>query len=327
MHPSSFTLIPKDMKIALTGGAGFIGAHVAKAYLQAGHEVVVVDDLSRGHAESLPSSVTLHRVDITDAGALKAVFQTERPEVVNHHAALVSVRESARCSERYIQVNLVGTQNVLHAALASGATRFIYASSGGAVYGEAQSLPVAEDHPLNPLSVYGESKVLAEKLIHEQDGRFESVILRYGNVYGPGQDPGGGNGVIAIITLALLAGRTATIFGDGSQRRDYIYIEDVARANLAALEKGVHGCFNIATGQGLDLLQVGHQISDALGVDFQASFQAAHPYEVQMNVLDVSMAERGLGWSADVSFAEGLKRTHTWLQEAIALQRRSKPDD
>ena len=315
------------MKILLTGGAGFIGAHVAKAYLQAGHEVVVVDDLSRGHIESLPQGVSLHRVDITEAGALEAVFQAERPQIVNHHAALVSVRESARHPQRYFQVNLEGTRNVVRAALAAGAEKIIYASSGGAVYGEAQSLPIAEDHPLNPLSPYGESKKLAEKLIHEQDGRFESVILRYGNVYGPGQDPGGGNGVIAIMTQALLAGRRATIFGDGSQRRDYIYIEDAARANLAALEKGVHGCFNIATGQGLDLLQVGHQISDALGVDFQASFQAAHPYEVQMNVLNVSLAERALRWRAAVSFAEGLTRTHTWLQESMALERWSKPDD
>ena len=294
------------MKILLTGGAGFIGAHVAKAYLQAGHEVVVVDDLSRGHAGNLPEGVSLHRVDITDAGALDAVFQAERPQIVNHHAALVSVRESARSPERYFRVNLEGTQNMLQAALAAGAKKFIYASSGGAIYGEAQSLPIAEDHPLNPLSPYGESKALAEKLIHEQDGRFESVILRYGNVYGPGQDTRFGNGAVAIFAEHMLSGQTVTLFGSGEQVRDYLFIADAVKANLAAIEPGVTGTYNLGTGCGLTLLQVLDQLAAALGLKPELKFQEPHPFEVWQNVLDASRARDHLGWRAEVDFETGL---------------------
>ncbi len=295
------------MKIALTGGAGFIGAHVAKAYLQAGHEVVVVDDLSRGPAENLPEGVRLHRVDITDAEALEAVFQAERPQIVNHQAAMVSVRESAQCPERYFQVNLVGTQNVLRAALAAGAEKIIYASSGGAVYGEAQSLPIAEDHPLNPLSAYGESKALAEKLIHEQDGRFESVILRYGNVYGPGQDSRFGNGAVAIFAEHMLNGQTITLFGSGEQMRDYLFIADAVKANVAAIEPGVTGTYNLGTGRGLTLLDVLEHITAALELQPELKFQEPYPFEVWRNVLDASRAKEHLGWQAEVEFEKGLE--------------------
>ncbi len=295
------------MKILLTGGAGFIGAHVTQAYLQAGHEVVVVDDLSRGHIENLPQGITLHRVNITDAGALEAVFQTERPQVVNHHAALVSVRESADCPERYFQVNLEGTGNVVRAALAAGAEKIIYASSGGAVYGEAQSLPIAEDHPLNPLSAYGESKMLAEKLIREQDGRFESVILRYGNVYGSGQDPRFGNGAVAIFAERMLSGQTITLFGSGEQVRDYIFVTDAVKANLAVLEPGATGTYNLGTGRGLTLLQVLDQLAVTLDREPELRFQEPHPFEVWRNVLDASRAETYLGWRVEVDFEVGLR--------------------
>ncbi len=299
------------MKILLTGGAGFIGARIAQTYLQAGHEVVVVDDLSRGHAGNLPGGITLHRVDITDPEALEAVFQAERPEIVNHHAALVSVRESARCPERYLQVNLVGTQNVLRATLACGARRFIYASTGGAVYGEAQSLPITEDHPLNPLSAYGESKVLAERLIRELDGRFESVILRYGNVYGHGQDPRFGNGAVAIFAEHMLRGQPITLFGSGEQLRDYLFVDDAARANITALEPGVAGTYNIGTGCGLTLLEVLDQLAAALDRKPDIKFQEPHPFEVWRNVLDVSRAEDHLGWRAEVDFETGLQEQVT----------------
>ena len=295
------------MKILLTGGAGFIGAHVAKAYVQAGHEVVVVDDLSRGHVENLPGGVSLYRVDITDAGALEAVFQAERPQVVNHHAALVSVRESARCPERYFQVNLEGTGNVVRASLAAGAEKIIYASSGGAVYGEAQSLPIAEEHPLNPLSPYGESKVLAERLIREQDGRFESVILRYGNVYGPGQDPRFGNGAVAIFAERTLGGQTINIFGNGEQVRDYIFVADAVKANLAALESSVTGTYNLGTGRGLTLLQVLDKLAAALDLEPELNFHEPHPFDVWRNVLDSTRAGAHMAWRAEVDFESGLE--------------------
>jgi UDP-glucose 4-epimerase len=315
------------MKMLLTGGAGFIGSYVLRAYLQEGYEVIVVDDLSTGRREAVPDGVSLYQNNICDLEALQEVFQRVRPNVVSHHAGLVSVRESAHDPDRYMAVNLQGTQNVLRAAQECGAHTFIFASSGGAVYGEATQQRVSEDHPLNPLSPYGESKALAERLLLAQDGRFKMVILRYGNVYGPGQDPQHDNGVIAIFARALQYGEPITIFGDGRHLRDYVFAEDVARANLSALQLDGGGIFNIATGKGRDLLQLGHQISDALGVEFKANFQAAHPYEVQMNVLEVSRAEYALGWSAAVSFEDGLKRTLTWLQEAIVLQHRTKTND
>ena len=315
------------MKILLTGGAGFIGSYVLRAYLQEGYEVTVVDDLTTGRREAVPDGVSFFQNDICDLEALQEIFQRVRPDVVNHHAGLVSVRESAHDPDRYMAVNLRGTQNVLHAAQESGVRTFIFTSSGGAVYGEATQQPVSEDQTLNPLSPYGESKALAERLLQAQDSRFKMVILRYGNVFGPGQDPRHDNGVIAIFTHALQHGTPITIYGDGSQVRDFVFVEDAARANLSALQANHGGIYNIATGQGRELLQVGHQISEALGVDFQASFHSAHPYEVQTNVLEVSRAEHGLGWRAAVSFEEGLKRTHTWLQEAITHQRRNEPND
>ncbi len=314
------------MKILLTGGAGFIGSYVLRAYLQEGYDVTVVDDLSTGRREAVPDGVPFYRSDVCDLEALQEIFQRVRPNVVNHHAGLVSVRESAHDPDRFMAVNLRGTQNVLHAAQESGVRTFIFTSSGGAVYGEATQQRVSEDHPLKPLSPYGESKALAERLLLAQDGRFKMVILRYGNVYGPGQEPQHDNGVIAIFARALQYGEPITIFGDGRQLRDYVFVEDVARANLSALQLDGGGIFNIATGQGRDLLQVGGQIADALGVEFQASFLNSHPYEVRTNVLDVSRAEHALGWRAAVSFEDGLKRTLTWLQEAAVLQRRSNPD-
>jgi UDP-glucose 4-epimerase len=293
------------MNILVTGGAGFIGSAVVKLYLESGHDVAVVDDLSTGRREDLPEGARLQVVDITDAGALAEVFAIEKPQVVNHHAALVSVRESARSPDRYFKVNLEGTRNVLRASLAAGVEKFIFASSGGAVYGEAISLPVSEDHPRNPLSAYGESKALAERLILEQDGRFESVILRYGNVYGPGQDPHFGNGAVAIFARQLLDREVITLFGSGEQVRDYVYVTDAAQANLAALEHGLTGTFNLGSGQGHSLLEVLEALSESLDIKPELRIEDAHPFEVWRNVLDCSRAREHLGWQAAVDFEEG----------------------
>ncbi len=297
------------MKVVLTGGAGFIGAHVARAYLSAGHQVAVIDDLSRGRADRLPEGVSLHRVDIRDREALAAALEFEQPEVVNHHAALVNVRESASRPAWYAEVNLEGTRNVVAAAVACGARKLIFASSGGAVYGEPRAIPIPEDHPLKPLSPYGRSKADAERAVEAGAGDLARVILRYGNVYGPGQEPRFGNGAVAIFADHLLDGGGIDLFGDGRQLRDYVYVDDVARANLLATELAVSGVFNIGSGKGRTLLELIDRLSAVLGREPQLHLQAPHTFEVWHNVLDTQRAEQVLGWQAQVGFDAGLQRT------------------
>jgi UDP-glucose 4-epimerase len=307
------------MKILLTGGAGFIGSYVLRAYLNAGHQVVVLDDLSTGRREAVPYTVPFYRADICDRAALAEVMQQLRPDIVNHHAGVASVRSSQRNPERILQVNVQGTANVLRAARSSGVRKFIFASSGGAVYGDAKDLPVAEGAPLAPISAYGESKVQAEQLIMQEDGRFESIILRYGNVYGPGQDPRRDNGVIPIFAHDLLIGKVPKIYGDGNQRRDYVYVSDVAEANLKALICGSFGVFNIGTGLGYRVDEVYQLIGRSLCISAIPDYQPHNPFEVKDVVLNVNRAETVLGWRAKVSFEEGLARTLT----AIAPRARS----
>jgi len=304
------------MKVVLTGGAGFIGSQVLRAYLRQGHEVIVVDDLSHGRREALPEGVPLYALDICDRQALIDLFRELKPQVVNHHAALVNVRESVGIPERYFAINTEGTQKIMQAVRACGAQKLIFASSGGAIYGEALQLPVPEGHPLKPLSPYAESKALAEQALLGQDGRMPTIILRYGNVYGPGQDPTYGNGAIAIFARAMRQREPIAIFGDGHQIRDYVFVEDAAQANLAALAFEGSGIFNVGTGQGRELLEVADDIARILGLEYEARFLPAHAFEVEKNVLDVSRAERVLGWRASVPFESGLRRTLEWLEQA-----------
>lgn len=302
------------MKILITGGAGFIGSTIARACLEANHRVVVVDNLSRGKRENLPVGVPLHVADIRDAQKLQEIFEHEQPEIVSHHAALVSVRESAQVPELYQNVNWLGTANVIRASTPS-VRKMIFASSGGAIYGPAARLPLAEDSPTQPISPYGESKRRAEQLFSES-GLPPTVILRYGNVYGPGQDSLGTNGVIAIFASALQRGSRPVVFGDGRQVRDYVFVEDVARANLLAMGGDVHGIFNIASGEGLALLQIYQMIANEMNRHMEPEFKPSFAFEVQANVLDISRARKILGWEPQVDFERGLKLT----LNAIAAQ-------
>jgi UDP-glucose 4-epimerase len=295
------------MKILVTGGAGFIGSQVTRAYLEAGHQVVVVDDLSRGKRERVPTDIPLYTVDICDQEAVQEILACERPDVVNHHAALVSVRESHQVPERYHRVNWQGTQCMVD-ALPASVWKFVFASSGGAIYGEAPHLPVTEETPTKPISPYGESKLLAENLLMQRD-HLETVILRYGNVYGPDQDLLNNNGVITIFTRALLDGAQPAIFGDGTQMRDYVFIDDAAQANLCALKPGLRGIFNIATGTGHTLLEVYQKIAAQLQVDRPLLFRSRNSYEVLQNILDIQRAQNGLGWQPQVPFDDGLRLT------------------
>ena len=238
------------MKILVTGGAGFIGSHIVDRYLQEGHEVAVVDDLSTGRRENLNPAASFHRVSITDERALRRVFEDERPEVVNHHAAQMDVRRSVAEPQFDAQTNIIGVINVIEAALAVGAHRFIFASSGGAIYGDAPIRPTPEDAPLAPISHYGASKLAGEVYfgLYRRLHSIPTTILRYANVYGPRQNPRGEAGVNAIFANLMLRGERPTIFGRGDKTRDYVYVSDVVEANVRALHRGFSECSISAPG-------------------------------------------------------------------------------
>jgi UDP-glucose 4-epimerase len=301
----SFALKKDSFKVLITGGAGFIGSSIARACLQAGHEVVIVDNLSRGRREHVPPGAVFYEADICDGAALRAVVMRERPDAVSHHAALVFVRESQRLADEYRRVNLAGTRLVLAAARESGAAKFIFASSGGAVYGDPPGLPIREDAPRRPRSPYGETKMWAEDaLLAEGDG-LEIVILRYGNVYGPGQD----HSVVTKFAESLREGRPPLIFGDGSQSRDYVYVTDVARANLLALAPGLTGIFNIGCAEERSVLEVYRNVAASLHNGVSPDYLPDNSCEVRRNVLDIRRARAILGWVPEVGFAEGVRRT------------------
>lgn len=307
-----------QLKIVLTGGAGFIGSHVARAYQRAGHEVLVVDDLSRGDASRIPEGVPLVQLDICDQDALGQTVQRFAPEVINHHAGLVSVRESHSRPHSYWQNNVQGTKTVLQAALEGSVERVIFASSGGAVYGEARHLPIGEDHPLIPISPYGETQVACERVLEEATVHdLEVVCLRYGNVFGPDQDPEGGNGVVAIFSQAMLLGRRPVIYGDGSQLRDYVYVKDAAHANVLALRTGLQGTFNIGSGIGTDLIEVHAHLAHLMDDGRPPKYLPANEFEVQRNVLDSHRAEEAMGWRPEVPLDEGLRRTISAMRRRL----------
>jgi len=295
----------ESLKILITGGAGFIGSPLAQAYIQAGHQVVVLDNLARGRCEHLPVGAAFYNVDICDWAAIREVVKRERPNIVSHHAALVFVRESQRFPGDYLRVNLDGTCNVLKAAKEAGAEKFIFASSGGAVYGDPPGLPIREDTPRLPRSPYGEAKMRAEDaLLMDGDG-LEIVILRYGNVYGPGQD----HSVVTVFAAALRDSVPAVIFGDGSQSRDYVYVTDVVRANLLALKPGLTGIFNIGSAEERSVLEVYRSVAANMHNGVSPLHLPDNAFEVRRNVLDIRRARSILGWQPEVGFEEGVRLT------------------
>ena len=291
------------MRAIVTGGAGFIGSHVVDALLARGDEVLVLDDLSNGKRENLPGSAQLEVVDIRKP--LGDHF--EGAEVCFHLGAQVDVRVAVERPEHDAQVNVLGTVNVLEAARAHG-TQVVFASTGGAIYGECDG-PVAEDAPRQPLSPYGVSKLAGEEYLAAYNRLYGAshVSLRYANVYGPRQDPRGEAGVVAIFLGRLAGGDPPTIFGDGSQTRDYVYVGDVARANLTAA--GKEGVFNVGTGIETSVLELHELCRRVAGSELDAEHADARLGEVQRSVLDVTRAERELGWRPEVGLEDGLRRT------------------
>ena len=299
------------MKILVTGGAGFIGSHVVDAYIEAGHQVVVVDDLSTGNIENLNRRATLYQTDICDLHALEDVFAKERFDVVCHQAARMSVQESLRKPVLYAQVNIVGSLNLLELSRRFGIKKFIYASTGGAVYGEPQYLPVDENHPINPLDPYGASKHTVEHYLYLYHANFgiRYTVLRYANVYGPRQNPEGEGGVVAIFTHRLLEEKQPVINGSGEQERDFVYVGDLARANVLALEAGDNTIFNLGTGTGTSINRIFASLSAGTSFRGEAVYGPAKQGEVFKIWLSVAKAKDGLGWSPTTSLDSGLEKT------------------
>jgi UDP-glucose 4-epimerase len=305
------------MKVLVTGGAGFIGSHVVDAFLAEGHQVAVVDDLSTGREDNLNPRARFYPVDIRSPD-LAEVFATEKPEVVSHHAARANVRESMEKPLLYADVNILGSLNLLELSRTHGVRKFIYISTGGVVYGEPQYLPVDEDHPINPLDPYGASKHHVEHYVHLYQANYglSYTVLRYPNVYGPRQDPYGEAGVVAIFVHRMLQGQQVVINGSGDQERDFVYVSDVARANLLALERGDGGIYNVGSGVGTSINAIFSRLRSITGYQGDEVHGPPKLGEVYRVFLDSSRAHEALGWWPQVSLDEGLARTVEYFASA-----------
>ncbi|MCB2188612.1 MAG: NAD-dependent epimerase/dehydratase family protein [Deltaproteobacteria bacterium] len=304
------------MKILVTGGAGFIGSHVAEAYLAAGHQVVILDDLSSGHRDNVPAGARLVVMDITQPGVHELLAE-ERFEVINHHAAQVSVPSSVADPLADARANLLGLVNLLHGGKEFGIRRFIFISSGGAVYGEMAQPPVDENQPTHPASPYAVSKRSGEYYVDYFGGFFAdgAVTLRYANVYGPRQVPHGEAGVVAIFMDQLVTGQEPTIFTypdmPRGMVRDYVYAGDCARANLLALTQGT-GAYNIGTTVATETLTLWEKARDTAGAQLGHSFGPARPGDIKRSVLRAERARQELGWEPEFDLARGLAATWAW---------------
>ncbi|MCS6884738.1 MAG: NAD-dependent epimerase/dehydratase family protein [Acidobacteriota bacterium] len=307
------------MKILVTGAAGFIGSHIVDAYVAAGHEVVAVDDLSTGLRENVNSRARFYELSICNS-QLDELVADEKPEVINHHAAQIDVRKSVTSPCFDAEVNILGSLRLLEAAKVAGTQFVIFASTGGAIYGEQDYYPADEEHPLRPLSPYGVAKLAVEKYLtyyHLVHG-IEYVALRYSNVYGPRQNPKGEAGVVAIFCEKILCGTQPIINGTGLQTRDYVYIDDVVRANLAVLsanKQAINRPFNIGTGVETNVVTVFKLLKELIGSDVEQVHGPAKPGEQMRSVLDCKQAAVLLGWQAEVTLQEGLRRTVEYYKE------------
>lgn len=308
------------MRIMVTGGAGFIGSHVVEAYLQAGHDVCIVDDLSTGKRWNVPPQARLYEVDIRDAVALEQVFAQERPEIISHQAAKANVRESMVKPVLYAEVNVIGSLHLLELAKRYSVQKIIYASTGGACYGEPQYLPVDEAHPTNPLDPYGASKHHVEHYlyIYYKHYGIDYTILRYPNVYGPRQDPEGEAGVIAIWAAQMLKNGRPVVYGTGEQQRDFVYVGDIARANVLALFKGSGEILNLGSGVGTSINKVFDLLKASTQYTGERIHEPAKQGEVFRIYLTYDKAKRLLGWEPTVPLEEGLRLTVEYFRTRLS---------
>lgn len=307
------------MKVLVTGGAGFIGSHIADRLIADGHAVVVLDNLSSGHVEHLPAMARFYQMDLSSPW-LDELFKIERPEAVVHQAAQASVRRSVDDPVFDASVNVLGTAALLQASARHGIRRFLFASTGGALYGDADVLPTPEDYPTLPVSPYGASKLAAEvylRTFHALHG-LSFAALRYANVYGPRQDPHGEAGVVAIFSQRLLGKQIARINGDGKQTRDFVYVGDLAEANARALASDAVGSFNVGTGVETDVNQVFALLRKLTGSTQAEEHGPPMPGEQRRSVVDARKIERVMGWRPSTSLEAGLTKTVRYFREAQA---------
>ncbi len=304
------------MRIILTGGAGFIGSWVADHYLKNSHEVLIIDNLSSGKRENVPSGAELVEADIRDTDAMERIFKEFKPEAVNHHAAQTNVRVSVDDPQFDAAVNIIGTLNVLENSRKAGVKKFIFASTGGAIYGEPEILPADESVKEEPLSPYGVSKLCTESYLdyYKKVHGLSYVALRYANVYGQRQNPHGGAGIVAIFCTNMLNGTTCKIFGNGEQTRDYIHCEDVAMANNLCLT-APDGVYNIGTSVETSINSVFNGLKEISGSDCDVQYLPGKLGDVKRISLSSSLANREFQWVPRVTFHEGLKKTWEWFSK------------
>ena len=308
------------MKILVTGGAGFIGSHVVNVFIENGHEVVVVDDLSTGRRSNLNPAATFYQVDIRSP-QLAEIFEKERPQVIDHHAAQMDVRRSVEDPLFDADVNVLGSIKLIELARKHNVERFIYISTGGAVYGEPEYLPCDEAHPINPICPYGASKHTVEHYLYMYQELYDLnyVILRYPNVYGPRQDPHGEAGVVAIFTGQMLGGGQIVINGDGEQERDFVYVGDCARANMLALTtENSNTIFNLGYGKGTTINEIYTNLKNITGYELSAKHGPAKVGETRRIFLEASKAEKKLEWKPKVGLEAGLSETVEYFRQTEA---------
>jgi UDP-glucose 4-epimerase len=310
------------MRTLVTGGAGFIGSHTVDALVERSHDVAVIDDLSSGKRVQVNPRARFHLADLRDARLVTGIIERERPEVIFHLAAQMDVRRSVADPAFDAQVNLVGLLNLMEAARGRGLRRVIFASSGGAIYGEQESFPCDEEHPCRPVSPYGVAKLASERYLffYRNEYGIGYTAMRYANVYGPRQDPHGEAGVVAIFCGRLLSGDSCTIYGDGGQTRDYVYVGDVAAANIAALERGADGGFNVGTGIETDVNQLYSELAQLAGVRKEAAYGPARGGEQRRSVILPQRAGRDLGWQPRMTLRDGLRATFEYFAKAHAAR-------
>lgn len=303
------------MNILVTGGCGFIGSHIVDEYIRLGHRVTVIDNLSTGDRSNLNSGAIFHERDIQDPG-VEQIFTAGKFDAVNHHAAQINVRTSIENPLFDAQVNIMGSLNLLQHAARTCVKRFIFASSGGTVYGEPDRYPITEDFPIRPTSPYGIAKVAVERYLHFFTFvcGLSSVILRYSNVYGPRQISKSEAGVVSIFINQILQNKPCDVFGDGSQTRDYVFVEDIVKANVNALSSS-STVVNIGTGIETSVNDLVRILSGITGHRVEHTFSAARPGEVARNSLSSAKAQSDIKWKPSVTFKDGVKRTFEYFQK------------
>ncbi len=302
--------------ICITGGAGFIGSHLADAFLSRGDRVLILDDLSGGKRENVPAGAELHVHDIRSPEAA-ALVRESGVDILVHHAAQMDVRRSVENPAFDADVNILGSLNLAEAARRGGVQQILFASTGGAIYGEQDYFPADEQHPARPVSPYGVSKLSFERYLfyfHVAYG-LNATCLRYANVYGERQNPHGEAGVVAIFLSRLLAGQAPTINGEGLQTRDYVHVSDVVKANLLAAGRPGFHIYNVGTGVETSVVTLYRELARAVGSDLEAKHGPAKPGEQQRSVVDARLIKSELGWSEPLPLRQGFERTAAWFRE------------